>query len=50
MLFFTKEMMANLTKASKNSLDPYLIAKLDIETVNYFNFPQLPKEQSKYAD
>ena len=48
MAFYAKEMLSSLTLQPKHSLNPYVVAKLDVPTVNYFDFPQLPKTQGKY--
>ena len=49
MAFYAKEMLSSLTLQPKHSLNPYLVAKLDVPTINYFDFPQLPKGQGKYV-
>ena len=49
LVFYAKEMTSNLTLAPKGTLDPYLVAKLDVNTVNCFDFPRLPKSQSKFV-
>ena len=41
-------MLAQLTKASKQSMNPYLVAKLNLNSINYFDFPRLEKSQNKY--
>ena len=33
----------------KHALDPYLVGKLDIQTINFFDFPKLRKADNKYA-
>ena len=48
LVFHAKEMISQLTLAPKAVLDPYLIAKLDQNTINFFDFPKLPKHKSKY--
>ena len=47
-IFLAKEMISQLTLSPKHSLDPFLIAKLDIQTINFFDFPKLQKEDNKY--
>ena len=42
-IFYAKEMMSDLTLAPKAVLNPYLIAKLDVKTIDNFDFPRLPK-------
>ena len=49
MVFYAKEMLSNLTLSPKQTLDPYLIAKLNVKTINYFDFPRMPKGQNKYT-
>ena len=49
MQFFAKEMISDLTLAPKTVLNPYLIAKLNVSTINFFDFPRLPKAQNKYT-
>ena len=48
LVFYAKEMTSNLTLAPKSTLDPYLIAKLDVKTVAGYEFARLPKDESKY--
>lgn len=49
MIFYAKEMLAELTTKPKQSVDPYLIAKLDIETIDKFEFPKVPIDCNKYT-
>lgn len=39
MMFYAKEMLSNLTMAPKSVLDPFLMAKLNMNTVNFYDFP-----------
>ncbi len=48
MMFYAKEMLSNLTLSPKSTLDPYLVSKLNINSINFFDYPQLPKTMSKY--
>ena len=48
MVFYAKEMLSSLTMAPKQLLNPYLVAKLNVNTVNYYEFPKMPKSQNKY--
>lgn len=48
MVFYAKEMIADLTMGPKTTIDPYLIAKLNVNTINFFEFPRMPKESCKY--
>ena len=49
MMFYSKEMVSNLQMGSKTTLDPYIMAKMSVATINYYDFPKLPKSSSKYA-
>lgn len=48
-VFYSKEMISDLTLAPKAVLNPYIIAKLNINTIKFFDFPKLPKKDNKYA-
>ena len=48
LVFYTKEMLSQLTLSAKHALDPFLIAKLDLNTINFFDFPKLPKAENKF--
>ena len=37
-------MIADLTHKPKAQVDPFLIAKIDIQSINYFDFPKTPQE------
>jgi hypothetical protein len=41
-IFYAKEMLADLNFKPKNLLDPFMIAKLDVSTIQYFDFPKIP--------
>ena len=49
MVFFAKEMLSSLSMASKKTIDPFLIAKMNVNTINFFDFPKMPKDQNKYT-
>ena len=49
MIFYAKEMFADLAKKPKHLINPYLIAKLDLTTVKYFDFPKIPIAKNKYT-
>jgi hypothetical protein len=49
MIFYAKEMLADLTMKPKNTLDPFIICKLDLHTINNFNFPKVPITLNKYV-
>jgi|LauGreDrversion4_2_1035121.scaffolds.fasta_scaffold54024_2 hypothetical protein len=46
--FHIKDMVATLNKAEKEHLNPFIIGKLDVDTVAHFDFPSLAKEQNAY--
>jgi len=48
-IFYAKEMIADLTNKPKIQLDPYIIAKLDIQTISYFDFPKFTQDQNRYT-
>lgn len=39
MVFYIKEFVAHLQKNPKSEINPFYISKLDLETVNFFDFP-----------
>ena len=39
MNFYVKDLVAHLDKPVKEKINPYYIGKLDIETINFFDFP-----------
>lgn len=49
MTFYAKEMISNLTLAPKVVLDPFLIAKMNVNTITNFDFPKMPKNMNKYT-
>lgn len=48
--FHIKDMMANLNKGEKDKLNPFIIGKLDIDTIAHFDFASLPKELNPYQN
>ena len=51
MIFYRKELVSNLTAQPKFLLDPYVMAKLDIHTIKYFEFPDYDKtKHNKYQE
>jgi hypothetical protein len=42
MIFYAKEMISDLSMKPKDNLDPFIIAKLNLESINYFTFPKIP--------
>ena len=49
MIFYAKEMISDLSRKSKLFIDPFLIAKLDLETIKFFEFPKIPQSENKYT-
>ena len=49
MTFYAKDMISNLQLALKSTLDPYVVAKMSISTINHYDFPRMPKQESKYT-
>lgn len=49
MIFFAKELLAEITNQPKHLLDPFVIARLDLETIEYFNFPDTDADLNKYV-
>ena len=47
-LFYLKDMVSHLEKTTKPNINPFLIGKLDIETINFFDFPATTKENNPY--
>ena len=48
-VFYAKEMLADFSTKPKHILDPFLVAKLDLQSIKFFKFPSIPKELNKYA-
>ncbi|CDW83349.1 UNKNOWN [Stylonychia lemnae] len=46
--FYAKDMVSHLAKCLKPNINPFLISKLDVETINFFDYPQQSKEQNPY--
>jgi hypothetical protein len=42
--FHVKDMMSNLAKVKKETINPIIIGKLDIDTVAHFDFPSINKD------
>lgn len=41
-------MMSTLSKAEKANLNPFIIGKLDVDTIAHFDFASMPKELNPY--
>ena len=48
-IFYAKELIADLTSKPKHNVDPFVVAKLDINTIQYFKFPVCKKNRNKYS-
>lgn len=48
--FYIKDMISNLASAPKKNLNPFIISKLDIDTVAHFDFPELSKDQNLFKN
>jgi hypothetical protein len=46
LIFHIKDMMSNLNKATKEKINPFIIGKLDVDTIAHFDFASLPKDQN----
>ena len=49
LIFYAKEMVAELTLSPKAAIDPFVVSKLDVSTINFFNFPKISKDENKYV-
>lgn len=49
MIFYAKEMISDLSRKPKHLVDPFLIAKLDLDTIKFFEFPKVPQSLNKYT-
>jgi len=49
MIFFTKEMVSALTNSQKYMIDPFIVAKLDTNTIKCYDFPETSKDINKYT-
>ena len=49
LIFYAKEMIADLSNKPKHLVDPFLVSKLDIQTINFFEFPKVKYELNKYT-
>lgn len=48
-IFLIKDMVSTLTKAFKKSLNPLWIAKLDLNSINHFPFPDIPLDYFRHG-
>jgi hypothetical protein len=49
MIFYCKEMVANLNTCPKYLLNPFIMAKLDLKTIQDFEYPVLTRENNPYT-
>jgi hypothetical protein len=47
-VFHIQDMVSNLNKATKPTINPFIIGKLDIDTIAHFDFVSLAKDQNQY--
>ena len=47
-IFYVKDFVSHLQKTVKPNINHFFISKLDIETINFFDFTPLPKEANPY--
>ena len=47
--FYAKEMVADLTMMPKPLINPFCAAKLDVQSVFYFDFPKTERTKNKYT-
>lgn len=45
-VFHIKDMVSNLGKSEKPIINPFIVGKLDIETIAHFDFPIIAKESN----
>jgi len=43
-----QDMVSNLNKATKAEINPFIIGKLDLETIANFEFVNMSREQNRY--
>ena len=48
-IFYAKEMISDLTFTPKAQLNPFIIAKTDIKTISFFDFPIIFPQNNKYV-
>jgi hypothetical protein len=48
MLFHLKDMNAQFKRTSKTAMNPFIIAKMDLEAIRSFRFPPVMKEENPY--
>ena len=47
--FYAKEMVADLTTLPKSLINPFCAAKLDVQSIFYFDFPKTDRSKNKYT-
>lgn len=43
LMFLIKDMIAHISKTYKKNINPFFITKMDLFTINHFQFPDIPK-------
>ena len=46
--FYIKDFLIHLEKTPKQNLNPFYIAKLDIDSIQHFEFPQVPANEHPF--
>jgi len=50
MTFYAKDMISQLQLGLKSQLNPYVMAKQSVSTVQHYEFPKLHKSHNKYVN
>jgi len=48
-IFYAKELISDLTVKPKPSLNPFIMAKLDLNSIKYYQFPAVKVRDNKYT-
>lgn len=49
-IYYCKETIANLTHQSPKLLDPFMVSKLDVNSISFHEFLKIPAKQNKYTE
>jgi hypothetical protein len=44
LMFMIKDMVAHLSRTFKKNINPFVAARLDLYSIHYFPFPDVPKD------
>lgn len=47
MVFLVKDMISSFNKSTKRMMNPFLVGKLDLSTINHFPFPKVDSNYFK---